>query len=94
VEGSGHCLILRHVRYLPGGNEKTTKSLSQDSWSPGRDLNPEPAEYEAGILTTGPRRLVSGTYMEYDCVLGSWTLLSGRYLQTFQRSLRLQSSEQ
>jgi hypothetical protein len=30
----------------------------QDSWSPGRDLNPGPPEYEAGALTTRPRCLV------------------------------------
>jgi hypothetical protein len=31
--------------------------LSQDSRSPDRDLNPEPSEYEAGVLIR-PRRLV------------------------------------
>jgi hypothetical protein len=30
------------------------KSLSQDSRSPGWDLNPGPAKYEAGVLTTQP----------------------------------------
>jgi hypothetical protein len=35
---------------------KTTKNLGQDSWSPGRDLNPIPPEYEAWMLATQPRR--------------------------------------
>jgi hypothetical protein len=40
-------LILRHY---PGIH------LEGLSRSPGRDLNPEPSEYEAGVLTTRPRR--------------------------------------
>jgi hypothetical protein len=34
------------------------KNLSQDSRCPGRDFNPGPPEYEAGVLITRPRRLV------------------------------------
>jgi hypothetical protein len=53
MEGSGRGLILR---YYPGirleGLRKTTKKLSQDSQSPGRDLNLEPPEYKVGVLTT------------------------------------------
>jgi hypothetical protein len=49
LEGSGCGLILR---YYPGislwGLRKTTKS--QDSRSPGRDLNSGTPEYEAGVL--------------------------------------------
>jgi hypothetical protein len=45
-------------RYYPGicleRLKKTMKTLSQDSRSPGRDLNPEPPEYEARVLTTLP----------------------------------------
>jgi hypothetical protein len=37
---------------------KTTKNLSQNNRSPGRDLNPVSPEYEAGILATQPRCLV------------------------------------
>jgi hypothetical protein len=37
---------------------KTTKHLSQQSRSSGRDLNPRPPEYETGVLTTGPRSSV------------------------------------
>jgi hypothetical protein len=33
---------------------KTTKNLSQDSQFLGRDLNPGPPIYEAGVLTTQP----------------------------------------
>jgi hypothetical protein len=38
--------------------KENTKILSQDNRSPGRDLNPVPPEYEAGVLTTRPRRSV------------------------------------
>jgi hypothetical protein len=42
-----------NLRYYPGicveGLRKTRKTLRQDSWSPGRDLNPGPAEKEAGV---------------------------------------------
>jgi hypothetical protein len=37
---------------------KTTKNLSQDSRSLGRDLSPGPREYEAGVLSNRPRRSV------------------------------------
>jgi hypothetical protein len=49
-----------NLRYCHGiyleGLRKTTKNLSWDSRSPGRDLNPGPLEYEAGVLTTRLRR--------------------------------------
>jgi hypothetical protein len=37
---------------------KTTRNLSQYNRSPGRDLNMEPPEYVAGVLTTRQRRIV------------------------------------
>jgi hypothetical protein len=37
---------------------KASKYLSQDSRSPGQDLNPGTSKYEAGVLITRPRRLV------------------------------------
>jgi hypothetical protein len=37
---------------------KTTKDFCQDIRSPGRDLNPGPPEYEAGMLTTWPRHSI------------------------------------
>jgi hypothetical protein len=50
-----------NLRRYPGicveGLRKTTTNLSQDSRSPGRDLNPGPPEYE-GVLTTRPGRSV------------------------------------
>jgi hypothetical protein len=59
LEGSGRDLMLR---YYPGiflqGVRKTTKPLSQDSWSLGRYLNPGPPGYR-GMLTTRPRRVPS-----------------------------------
>jgi hypothetical protein len=55
-EGSGRGLISRHYpRIYLEGLKKTTKSLSQDTRSPSRNLNPGPPEYEAGVLTTRPQ---------------------------------------
>jgi hypothetical protein len=52
-----------NLRYSPviclEGLRKNTKNLSQDSRCPGRDLNLGPPEYEAGVLTTRPRRSVA-----------------------------------
>jgi hypothetical protein len=38
------------------GTEENNENLSQDSLSPGLKLNSGPPEYEAGALTTRPRR--------------------------------------
>jgi hypothetical protein len=55
--GSGRSLILMYYSGIRlEGLSKTTLNLSQGSRSPMRDLNPGPPEYEAGVLTTGPRR--------------------------------------
>jgi hypothetical protein len=57
VEGSGHGLILRNqFQHLPGRTGENNEQLSQDSLSPGRDLNPGPPQYDAGVLTSRPRR--------------------------------------
>jgi hypothetical protein len=40
---------------LPGWTERNHENQCQDIRSPGRDLNPGPAEYEAGVLTTRSR---------------------------------------
>jgi hypothetical protein len=45
-------------RHSPGETEKNDENLSPDNWFPGRDLNPGLPEYEVGVLTTLPRRLV------------------------------------
>jgi hypothetical protein len=47
------------------GLKKITKSLTQDIRSPGQDLNPGPAEYEARVLATRPRRSVYGMVYFY-----------------------------
>jgi hypothetical protein len=48
--------IFRYYTSISGiyleGLRKTKVNLSQDSRSPGRDLNPGPAEYKAGVLAT------------------------------------------
>jgi hypothetical protein len=50
------------LRYHPGicveELRKTTKNLSQDTRSPGRDLNPGLPAYEAVLVITRPRRSV------------------------------------
>jgi hypothetical protein len=50
------------LRYYPGicleRLRQTIKNLSEDSLTPGRDLNPDPPEYEARVLTTWPQRSV------------------------------------
>jgi hypothetical protein len=38
-------------RHYPGGTEENNENLSQDSRSPGRDLNPGPHEYEVVVLS-------------------------------------------
>jgi hypothetical protein len=43
---------------MPEGTEETTKNISQDSRFAGQVLNPEPPEYEAGVLTNRARRSV------------------------------------
>jgi hypothetical protein len=40
--------------HFTGGLRKTTKNLSQDSWSLDQNLNLGPPEYKAGVLTTQP----------------------------------------
>jgi hypothetical protein len=52
-------------RHSPGGS--TTKKLSEDSRSPGIDLKAGPPEYEAGVLTTQPRRSVSRVEAGCSC---------------------------
>jgi hypothetical protein len=43
-------------RYYAWIDWEKQRHLCQDSWSLGRDLNPGPPEYKAGILTIQPRR--------------------------------------
>jgi hypothetical protein len=41
------------------GLREFTETISQDSRSPGRDLNLGPPKYKAGMRTTRPRRPVN-----------------------------------
>jgi hypothetical protein len=54
--GRGRNRSWPNLGYYPGiclyGLRKTTKNLSQVRQSVGRDLNPGPPEYVAGVLTT------------------------------------------
>jgi hypothetical protein len=57
LEGSDRDLILWYSRGIRLESvRKTTETLSQDRRSLGQYLNPGPPEYEAGVLTTRPRR--------------------------------------
>jgi hypothetical protein len=64
------------TRHLPEGSEKNTKTLIQDSRSPGLDLKAGPSLYEAGVLTTSPRRSLeltvkaAGTYSYHYALKG------------------------
>jgi hypothetical protein len=48
------------------------KYLSHDSRSPGRDLNLEPPEYEAGVLTTRLRRSIPSGKEPAICAVALW----------------------
>jgi hypothetical protein len=58
-KGCGRKRSWPNLRYYHGicleGVRKNTKTFSQDSRSPGRDLSQIHPIYEAGVLTTGPR---------------------------------------
>jgi hypothetical protein len=64
VEGGGRVLIFRYCPDIRVELKKITKKLSQDSLSPGRDLNPGPPEHEARVLITRPRRSVEESIWE------------------------------
>jgi hypothetical protein len=61
-KGYGRKRSWTNLRYYPGicleGMWKTTKNLGQESLYPGRDLNPLPPEYGAGVVTTRLRHSV------------------------------------
>jgi hypothetical protein len=48
MEGSVRGFFLHYPCMCPGELRKTAKNLSQDSLSPGRDLNLGHLEYEVG----------------------------------------------
>jgi hypothetical protein len=52
--------------HLPGGTEENHENLRQGIWSPGRDMNPGPPEYEAGVLTTRPRLFDSKNHVSVE----------------------------
>jgi hypothetical protein len=67
MRGCGRKWSWPNSRYYPGicleGLRQITKNLGQDSRPSGRDLNPGPPEYEAGMLTTRPWRSVKTAIM-------------------------------
>jgi hypothetical protein len=57
-------------------------TLSQDSRSPGRDLNPRPSEYEMGVLT-----IQLQPYVTLGLVLSIATKTSNTKQQEYQVNL-------
>jgi hypothetical protein len=55
-EGSGRGLILRYYCGIRLERLRKPRQTCQDSWYSGRDLNPGPPEYKAGVLTVQPWR--------------------------------------
>jgi hypothetical protein len=75
VEGSGSGLILRYYPCIClNGAKKTTRNLSQDRQSPGRDMNLGPPEYKAAVLTIQPRCLVL-CYFFLNFLFTTWSYL-------------------
>lgn len=58
MQGSGSCLIWSSIPALALLAEENHEKFSQDNWYPGRDLKPEPPEYETGVLITRSQRSV------------------------------------
>jgi hypothetical protein len=66
LEGSCRSLILSNYHGIRLERlRKTMKNFCQDGRSPGRDLNPAPPEYGAGVITTRPRRSLHATLAEH-----------------------------
>jgi hypothetical protein len=61
-KGLGKKRPLPNLMYYPGihleGLRKTTRNLSEDNRSAGRDLNLGPLEHESEAVTNRPRRSV------------------------------------
>jgi hypothetical protein len=72
-KGCGRKRLWPNLKYYAGilleELKKTTKNLSQVSPSKDWDLNLEPPEYEAGVLTAQPQRSVTFAVVE-----GFWDL--------------------
>jgi hypothetical protein len=62
-------LMLHPGTFLEGPRKTTTEKFSQYSQYPRRGLNPGSLEYEAALLTTGPRRQTSKSSVQFDLYL-------------------------
>jgi hypothetical protein len=62
------------AQHFPGGTEENHEHR-QYSRSLGGDLKPGPPEYEAGVLTTQPRRSVERCYVRHHGKHG-WIILN------------------
>jgi hypothetical protein len=70
MEWSDRGLIKELSRHLPGRTEENHEQLSQDSRSPSQDLNAGPQEYEAGVVSTRPRRSVIASHFYIPIHIG------------------------
>jgi hypothetical protein len=83
MEGRGNGFLRHYPGISLDGLGKTMKSLTQDSRSPGRDLNPGLPEYKVGVLTTLLRRYVHAFYI-YVFVLVAVTIGYGPMVDLFE----------
>jgi hypothetical protein len=69
-----------------GGTGKNHENLHQDILYPGRDLNPEPPEYEAGPLDNEltalhhHKRNITAKLLSFVLLIMPWIQISARWL--------------
>jgi hypothetical protein len=89
LKGCGRKQSWPNLRYYPGifleGLRKTTKALSQDNRFPCQDLNSGPTEYEAGVLSTRPRRSARSRFALKVFILSRFWVWT--YLYVSQRDI-------
>jgi hypothetical protein len=61
LEGRGSGQISGTIPAFAWRDWGNPRKLGQDIWSPSRDVNPGPSEYEAEVLTSLPWRSVTDT---------------------------------
>jgi hypothetical protein len=75
MDTSGCCITeCTTLVFCLEGLRKFTKDVSLDSRLLGRDLNSGPLDYEAGVLTTHPRRTVFLPHVVHQTLLDGFRL--------------------
>jgi hypothetical protein len=83
---------------FPEGTEENHKTFNHDSWSRGRDFDPGPLEYEAGVLPTRPYcKMVSIAVHSLWCslatdIFGLWKFLFQNYFVSLHQKYRAEQS--